>query len=64
MNVVMTGAGRLVEVQAGGEEHDFSREEFQSLLTLAEQGLKKVFAFQEASWKSRPPASPLPAKQA
>ena len=64
MNVVMTGAGRLVEVQAGGEEHDFSREEFQSLLTLAEQGLKKVFSFQEASWKSRPPASPLPAKQA
>ena len=64
MNVVMTGAGRLVEVQAGGEEHDFSRDEFQSLLTLAEQGLKKVFAFQESSWKSRPPASPLPAKQA
>jgi ribonuclease PH len=64
MNVVMTGAGRLVEVQAGGEEHDFSRDEFQSLLNLAEQGLKKVFAFQESSWKSRPPTSPLPVKQA
>jgi ribonuclease PH len=59
MNVVMTGAGRLVEVQAGGEEHDFSREEFQSLLTLAQEGLKKVFAFQESSWKSRPKAAPL-----
>lgn len=59
MNVVMTGAGRFVEVQAGGEEHDFSREEFQSLLTLAEKGLQKVFAFQEQAWKSRPSASPI-----
>ena len=59
MNVVMTGAGRLVEVQAGGEEHDFSSEEFHSLLTLAQEGLKKVFAFQESSWKSRPKAEPL-----
>lgn len=60
MNVVMTGAGRLVEVQAGGEEHDFSREEFQSLLTLAQDGLKKVFAFHESAWQARPPARPLP----
>ena len=59
MNVVMTGKGRLVEVQAGGEEHDFSREEFQSLLNLAEKGLQKVFAFQEQAWKSRPTASPI-----
>jgi ribonuclease PH len=59
MNVVMTGAGRLVEVQAGGEEHDFSSEEFHSLLTLAQEGLKKVFNFQESSWKSRPKAEPL-----
>jgi ribonuclease PH len=64
MNVVMTGAGRLVEVQAGGEEHDFSHEDFQSLLTLAGQGLQKVFAFQESSWKSRPPARPLSEQQA
>jgi len=59
MNVVMTGTGRLVEVQAGGEEHDFSREEFQSLLTLAQDGLRKVLAFQESSWKSRPKAAAL-----
>jgi ribonuclease PH len=59
MNVVMTGAGRLVEVQAGGEEHDFSRDEFQSLLNLAHEGLKKVFAFQEKAWQSRPTATPL-----
>jgi len=59
MNVVMTGTGRLVEVQAGGEEHDFSREEFQSLLTLAQDGLRKVLAFQESCWKSRPKAAAL-----
>ena len=59
MNVVMTGTGRLVEVQAGGEEHDFSRDEFQSLLNLAHEGLKKVFAFQEKAWQSRPTATPL-----
>ena len=64
MNVVMTGAGRFVEVQAGGEEHDFSREEFQSLLNLAEKGLQKVFAFQEQAWKSRPTASPLASPEA
>ena len=64
MNVVMTGAGRLVEVQAGGEEHDFSHEDFQSLLTLAGQGLQKVFAFQESSWESRPAARPLSEQQA
>ena len=59
MNVVMTGTGRLVEVQAGGEEHDFSRDEFQSLLNLAHEGLKKVFSFQEKAWQSRPTATPL-----
>lgn len=59
MNVVMTGAGRLVEVQAGGEEHDFTKNQFQALLDLAEKGLAKVFSFQESAWQARPTATPL-----
>ena len=64
MNVVMTGTGRLVEVQAGGEEHDFTRQEFEQLLGLAEEGIRKVLSFQESAWKSRPAASPLAPKPA
>lgn len=62
MNVVMTGTGRLVEVQAGGEEHDFTRQEFDQLLGLAEEGIRKVLSFQESAWKSRPTAVPLAPK--
>ncbi len=62
MNVVMTGTGRLVEVQAGGEEHDFTRQEFDQLLGLAEEGIRKVLSFQESAWKSRPTAIPLAPK--
>ncbi|NCZ95816.1 ribonuclease PH [bacterium] len=64
MNVVMTGTGRLVEVQAGGEEHDFTRQDFEQLLSLAEEGIRKVLSFQESAWKSRPPAVPLAPKPA
>lgn len=64
MNVVMTGAGKIVEVQAGGEEHDFTREQFHDLLSLAEEGIRKVLSFQESAWKSRPKAAELPPKAA
>jgi ribonuclease PH len=64
MNVVMTGTGRLVEVQASGEEHDFSRQEFDQLLQLAEEGIRKVLSFQDSAWKARPAAVPLAPKPA
>jgi ribonuclease PH len=64
MNVVMTGTGRLVEVQASGEEHDFTRQEFDQLLHLAEEGIRKVLSFQESAWKARPAAAPLAPKPA
>lgn len=38
-NVVMTGAGRFVEVQGNGEEATFTHEQLQSLLGLAQKGL-------------------------
>lgn len=39
MNVVMTGSGRLVEVQATAEGQTFSRQELDALLDLAEGGI-------------------------
>ena len=37
-NFVITGAGNLVEIQACGEQRAFTRQEFDTLLSLAEQG--------------------------
>ncbi|WP_217913445.1 ribonuclease PH [Miltoncostaea marina] len=42
MNVVMTGQGRLVEVQATAEGQTFSREELDALLDLAEGGIRRL----------------------
>jgi ribonuclease PH len=42
MNVVMTGSGRLVEVQASAEGRVFTREELTRLLALAEKGIREL----------------------
>jgi ribonuclease PH len=42
MNVVSTGSGRLVEVQATGEAATFTREDFDRLLALAQRGLRQL----------------------
>lgn len=49
MNVVMTGAGRLVEVQATAEGQTFSRGELNALLDLAEIGIGALTAAQRAA---------------
>jgi ribonuclease PH len=49
MNVVMTGGGRLVEVQATAEGHTFSRAELDVLLDLAEAGVRALTAAQLAA---------------
>jgi len=46
MNVVMTGAGRFVEVQGTAEGQPFSRAELDDLLALAEQGIATIFELQ------------------
>lgn len=48
MNVVMTGAGRYVEVQGTAEGTPFSRSELDSLLELAEGGIAEIFDLQQA----------------
>jgi ribonuclease PH len=49
MNVVMTGAGDLVEVQATAEGVPFSRASLDDLLGLAAKGITELRAAQEAA---------------
>jgi ribonuclease PH len=48
MNVVMTGAGRFVEVQGTAEGMAFTRGELDTLLGLAEGGIKELTGLQAA----------------
>jgi ribonuclease PH len=54
-NVVMTGKGEFVEVQGTAEAKPFSRETVNSLLSLAEAGIKKLFQIQQAAIESLKP---------
>jgi ribonuclease PH len=47
MNVVMTGSGQLVEVQATAEGKPYSRDELNELLELAQPAIEKLI---EAQW--------------
>jgi ribonuclease PH len=55
MNVVMTGGGRLVEVQGTGEEATFSREELAGLVDLAGAGIARLTAIQRDALKENWP---------
>jgi len=48
MNVVMTGAGRFVEVQATAERHAFDDEQMARMLGLARQGIAELIEIQKA----------------
>ena len=47
MNVVVTGSGRLVEVQGTGERRGFSRDEMDALLDLAFKGTTELVEVQK-----------------
>ena len=49
MNVVMTGAGRLVEVQGTAEHGTFDRSELDELLDLATKGIGELTGEQETT---------------
>ncbi|MFZ5806246.1 MAG: ribonuclease PH [Verrucomicrobiota bacterium] len=51
MNLVMTDEGRMVEIQASGEESTFSNEQFESMIKMGRAGIKKLFAFQTQAWE-------------
>ncbi len=58
MNVVMTGAGRYIEVQGTAEGNPFSRSELDELLALAEKGITEIFEIQRATLAEPPPPRP------
>jgi ribonuclease PH len=49
MNVVMTAAGGFVEIQGTAESAPFSRKEMDTLLDLAQTGIKQLIAKQRAA---------------
>jgi ribonuclease PH len=54
MNVVMTESGHFVEVQGTAERVAFTRSELDSLLGLAEQGIREIIAMQKLITASAP----------
>ena len=49
LNIVMTGSGRLVEIQGTAERHPFTQEGLFQTLTLARQGIEQLFAAQRTA---------------
>jgi ribonuclease PH len=47
MNVVMTGTGKFVEVQGTAEKGVFDRDELNSLIDMAENGIRELLMHQE-----------------
>ncbi len=47
MNIVMTAAGKLVEVQGSAEGNPFSREQLDKMLDLAALGVGEITAKQK-----------------
>ncbi|MFH1406853.1 MAG: ribonuclease PH [Candidatus Omnitrophota bacterium] len=47
MNIVMTGSGKLIEIQGTAEGKPFSEEALNGLLALAKKGIKELIAIQK-----------------
>ncbi|KPK96617.1 MAG: ribonuclease PH [Omnitrophica WOR_2 bacterium SM23_72] len=52
MNIVMTGKGEFIEIQGTAEKKTFSKEEMNSLLTLAKKGIEELIETQRTLLKS------------
>lgn len=48
MNVVMTSRGEFVEIQGTAEKKPFNKETVDVMLSIAEKGIKELFAIQQA----------------
>ncbi len=48
-NIVMNGAGKFVEVQGTAEGKSFSKADMDSLMVLAEKGIRQLFDFQKTA---------------
>ena len=47
MNLVMTGSGRLVEIQGTAEGKPFSEKELAQMMDLGKQGIRKLITQQK-----------------
>ncbi|HVV31621.1 MAG TPA: ribonuclease PH, partial [Vitreimonas sp.] len=48
-NFVLSGDGRLIEVQATGEHRPFSDDEFAAMIALAKAGCGRLFEMQKSA---------------
>jgi ribonuclease PH len=55
LNLIMTGAGDFIEVQAGGEEATFSRKQLDHLLDLGKRGIDAITLAQRSALGSNWP---------
>ena len=53
-NFVITGSGKLVEIQGTGENGTFTEEEFMAMLNLAKKGCKDLSLHQQAALDIKP----------
>lgn len=49
MNLVMTGSGKIIEVQGSGEEATFTRQQLDRLIDLGDAGIRAITAAQKAA---------------
>ncbi len=49
MNIVMTGSGKFIEVQGTAETAPFDRKSFQTMIDLAESGIKELITAQKTA---------------
>jgi ribonuclease PH len=52
MNIVMTGAGRFIELQATGEKAAFDDEQLSSMIAIGRSGVKQLIEIQKDVLKS------------
>lgn len=48
MNIVMTSAGKFIEIQGTAEREPFSKEDMDKMLKLAQKGLEELFSVQRS----------------
>jgi ribonuclease PH len=49
LNLVMTGSGKIIEVQGSGEEATFTRKQLDALVDLGEAGIRSITQHQKAA---------------
>lgn len=62
MNIVMTESGKMIEIQGTAEHRNFSRQELNNMLDLAEKGLQKIFSCQHKVLDPKPRPASVQAK--